>query len=162
MSARSTPPMKVRDARPDDAPQISELAMRSKAYWGYSPEFMEQCRGELEIDSARLGDAAFVYRVVESGDAMLGFHAIHILSPNKYELDGLFVEPEHIGHGVGRRLIEDALHILGNIGGGELLIQGDPNAERFYLAAGARQIGTRESGSVAGRQLPLFQIDISP
>lgn len=162
MSATGAATFELRDARADDARQISKLAMRSKAYWGYSPEFMEQCRGELEIDSARLGDATFVYRVVESADDMVGFHAIHILSPNKYELEGLFVEPEYIGHGVGRRLIEDALRILGNKGGGELLIQGDPNAERFYLAAGARQIGTRESGSVAGRHLPLFLIDISP
>ncbi len=36
--------------RPVDASEaaiISELAMRSKAHWGYSPEFVEACRAEL-------------------------------------------------------------------------------------------------------------------
>jgi GNAT superfamily N-acetyltransferase len=162
MSTKPAIALLIRDARPGDATRISELAMRSKAHWGYTADFMEQCRGELEIDSARLVEADFVYRVVELANTMVGFHAIHILSPGKYELEGLFVEPGHIGCGVGRCLIEDALQLIGNKGGGELLIQGDPHAERFYLAAGARQIGTRESGSVAGRHLPLFQIDISP
>ena len=40
------------------------------------------------------------------------------------------------------------------------MIQGDPNASKFYEAAGARLVGTRESGSVPGRDLPLYEIDI--
>lgn len=152
----------LRDARADEAAAISDLAMRSKAYWGYAPDFMAQCRGELEIDAARLSDAAFTYRVAERGGEPIGFHAIHDLAPGRFELEGLFVAPEYIGHGVGKVLIVDAVKIVRGRGGGEILIQGDPNAERFYLAAGARQIGTRESGSVAGRHLPLFQIDVAP
>lgn len=152
----------LRDARHDEAVIISEIAMRSKAYWGYSEDFMEQCRGELEIDAARLQDTAFTYRVAAKGEDVIGFHAIHDLAPSRFELEGLFVEPAHIGHGVGRALMNDALRIVGARGGGEIVIQGDPNAERFYKAAGARQIGTRESGSVVGRQLPLFQIDVAP
>jgi hypothetical protein len=48
--------------------------------------------------------------------------------------------------------------------GTALWIQGEPaHAERFYLAAGARKIGSQESWSVPGGSwLPLFEIVIRP
>lgn len=76
------------------------------------------------------------------------------------ELDSLFVEPEHIGKGFGRLLIEHAKSTAAKMGATRLIIQGDPNAERFYLAAGAFVTGTRESGSIPGRYLPTFAIDL--
>ena len=37
----------LRPARVDEAGLLSDLALRSKAHWGYSPEFIERCRTEL-------------------------------------------------------------------------------------------------------------------
>ena len=91
----------------------------------------------------------------------IGFYAMKNVSGNAYELEGLFVEPVHIGAGVGRSLVQHATELLSDLGAERLIIQGDPNAVRFYIAAGARQTGTRESGSIPGRHLPLFEIDIS-
>lgn len=151
----------LRDACPADAAAISDTAMQSKAYWGYSDEFMEQCRSELEVDAERLQDPAYQYRVAERDGDIVGFHAIADLAPGRFELEGLFVRPKFIGSGVGRALIKDAMRLVAERGGGQIIIQGDPNAERFYLAAGAKHAGTRESGSVAGRMLPLFQINVA-
>jgi len=39
-------------------------------------------------------------------------------------------------------------------------IQGDPNAESFYFAAGAIKKGNRESASIPWRYLPLFIIPL--
>ena len=36
-------PYTIRNARPQEAEWLSELAVRSKGYWGYSPEFLEAC-----------------------------------------------------------------------------------------------------------------------
>ncbi len=44
----------VRPARPGEAPRLSQLALRSKAYWGYDAEFLDRCRGELEVRSEQL------------------------------------------------------------------------------------------------------------
>lgn len=41
-----------------------------------------------------------------------------------------------------------------------MIIQDDPNAEAFYLAAGGVRTGDRESDSIPGRFLPLFVIDV--
>jgi len=42
-----------------------------------------------------------------------------------------------------------------------MVIQGDPHATRFYVAAGGVRSGTRPSGSIAGRTLPLFVIALA-
>ena len=39
----------IRTARPDDAEQLSILAQRSKAHWGYDEEFLSAFRSELTI-----------------------------------------------------------------------------------------------------------------
>jgi GNAT superfamily N-acetyltransferase len=76
------------------------------------------------------------------------------------ELDALFIEPEYIGKGIGRMLIEHAKEQAERLGVVKIVIQGDPNAEPFYIAIGALPCGTRESGSISGRQLPLFILEL--
>jgi len=44
----------VRPARPDEASTLSELAVRSKAWWGYDVAFLDRCRRELETIPGRL------------------------------------------------------------------------------------------------------------
>jgi len=44
--------------------------------------------------------------------------------------------------------------------GKTLVIQSDPNVEKFYRAAGGRSIEMRESASIPGRNLPLFIIEL--
>jgi hypothetical protein len=46
------------------------------------------------------------------------------------------------------------------LGGQVLTIQSDPNAERFYCVAGGVLSGTRESGSIRGGYLPVFEINL--
>ena len=38
-----------RSATAADAAELTDIAFRSKAYWGYSEEFMEACREELTL-----------------------------------------------------------------------------------------------------------------
>ena len=151
---------KIRAATAEDAAVLSAVAMRSKAYWGYSPAFMESCRSELTVSPEKILSGDCDYQVAIEGEIASGFYVLRMLSDIEFELEALFVEPERIGHGIGRLLIEHALRELARKDAETLLIQGDPNAASFYLAAGARHIGTRESGSIPGRLLPLYQIDL--
>ena len=139
---------------------MSDLAVRSKAHWKYSQSFIDSCRAELAVDPDRIGSADYQCFVAANGNVVMGFYTLENMSKGVYELEALFVEPEYIGTGVGQSLIQHAISLLTENGAERLVIQGDPNASRFYLAAGAQQIGTRESGSVPGRFLPLFQIEI--
>ena len=56
--------------------------------------------------------------------------------------------------------MESAKQEARGLGAECLIVQGDPNAESFYRAAGGICTGQSESGSVPGRFLPLFRIDL--
>ena len=141
---------------------LSGLALRSKAHWGYSQKFMQSCRDELRYSESQLLDSKYQFLLAERESSVAGFYALEQIAERHYELEALFIEPEHIGKGFGRQLIEHAIETVAARSGEVLRIQGDPHAERFYLAAGAKPVGTRESGSIPGRFLPLFEIRIRP
>jgi GNAT superfamily N-acetyltransferase len=147
----------IRPAKGDEAALLGDLALRSKAHWGYSDEFMEACTEELTYTREEV--AAGGFWVLEDDGEVRGFYALVKISPNALELAAMFVEPADIGRGYGRALMQHALaearttdHIE------RLVIQADPNACSFYESAGARLIGERASDSIAGRMLPLYEI----
>ena len=150
----------IRDAVPNEAASLSALALRSKAHWGYSREFIQSCENELTYEPSQLESSKSYFAVAQRGSDIVGFYSLEVLSARQFELVALFVEPKHIGTGVGRDLMRHALNAVAVRSGESLLIQGDPNAEKFYIAAGARRIGARESGSIPGRFLPLFEIPV--
>lgn len=132
--------------------------MRSKAYWGYTPEFIESCRAELTVEPGQMTSEEFDYVVAEAGESIVGYYAIEAISESSFELEALFVDPDHVRRGIGGTMIRHAIENISQKGGVTLLIQSDPDASGFYLSFGAQRIGTRESGSIPGRSLPLFQI----
>ncbi len=156
--SESTTSRPIRRARPDQAARLSDIAFRSKAFWGYSAEFMESCCEELTLseDDVRKNPTF----VAISNHEPVGFYALARLSASDVELGFLFVEPEAIGQGFGRELIEHAKRQALNRGYKTMVIPGDPNAERFYRMAGARLVGQTPSGSIPGRMLPLLHIDL--
>lgn len=147
---------KIRPADASEAEGLSALAMRSKARWGYSVEFMDACREELTYSADYIRKNPVF--VAESGAKIVGFYALERVSGSEAELTAMFVEPEHIGCGVGRALITHAKATARSQGIEAIIIQGDPNAVAFYQAAGGVSCGERESGSLPGRMLPLFRI----
>ena len=153
-------PADVRKAEAPEAERLSDLAMRSKALWGYTAEFMESCREELTVTADKILDERFDYRVAVLDDDVAGYYALESLSEKEFELEALFVEPSQIGKGLGRLLVEHAVDNVAGKGGDTLLIQGDPNATDFYSAIGAKHVGYRESDSIPGRVLPLYKIAI--
>lgn len=151
----------IRRAASDESELLTELSMRSKAYWGYDPAFIAACADELRIDASDLSDPSQVWRVAEADARITGVYGLVPVDDDIVELEALFVEPGDIGSGVGRRLVDDAVAVARRKGFSRILIQGDPNAEGFYLAVGAHRAGERESGSIPGRFLPLFEIDLA-
>ena len=144
----------VRRARADEAAFLSALAMRSKAHWGYSDEFLEIARPVLTFSEGDI-TANPVY-VLESSQGVIGmYRLLHALPQGT--LEDLWLDPIAIGSGLGRRLFDHALATAATLGMSSLLIESDPNAEGFYLAMGAARVGQR--ASAAGRLLPLLAIN---
>lgn len=157
-SLRPIPCPALRAAGPGDGPILSALAMRSKGVWGYSREFLEACRDELTYDDAYIRTHT-VY-VLESDGRVAGFYTRERQARYDVEPGGLFVEPEDTRRGYGRALMEHAMRQAEILGAKRLLIHGDPHAEKFYIAMGARAVGEVPSASIPGRTLPLFHLDL--
>jgi GNAT superfamily N-acetyltransferase len=154
------PEPEVRAASQGEAAAISSLAIRSKAHWGYSDEFLQACREELSYSDAQIASADYEFWVCEFEGDIVGFYAIDLFDSNEAELEALFVEPTMIGRGFGCALIEHAKDRVAALGIRQITIQGDPNAEAFYAAAGGVRDGERESESIPGRFLPIFKITL--
>ncbi len=154
----NTQKLQIRQALPSEVEHLSGLAFRSKSYWGYSDQFMQACLEELTIDEPYIeNNPTFV---IEAARNAVGFYSLEHISAAEVELSLLFVEPDFIGKGYGRKLMMHAQKEARHLGYNKMIIQGDPNAERFYRSAGGLLVGTRKSESIPNRELPIFCINL--
>jgi GNAT superfamily N-acetyltransferase len=146
----------IRPARSDEGPALTELALRAKSHWGYDAAFLESARAELTIDAETIRSSRMF--VLERERRVVGFHGL-VGEPPRGRLEWMFLEPDAIGHGLGRVLWNDALERAREAGFAELEIESDRFAESFYLAMGAVRIGATPS-PVDGADLPLLRIEL--
>ena len=81
-------------------------------------------------------------RVAEIAGDVVGFSALLPQSAGVWEVDGLFVEPQHWGVGIGRALMIDALDLARRDDVRVLEVTANPNAEGFYSKLGFVGTGT--------------------
>jgi GNAT superfamily N-acetyltransferase len=146
-----------RPARAHEAQQISELALRSKAHWGYSRAFLDACRDELTYTPEVCASGTIV--VAERAQRILGFYRLIPTVPVS-RLESLFVDPAAIGTGLGKALLERALAAAEAEGARAVTLEADPNAEPFYARHGAVVTGASPSASIPGRTLPRMRFDL--
>jgi GNAT superfamily N-acetyltransferase len=143
----------IRKARPGEAAQLTALALRSKAHWGYDEIFLDSVRQILTFSEADLANELVF--VLEVGEEPVGMYRL-IGRPPHGELADLWIEPGHVRRGLGRELFRHARDTAADHSFSTLLIESDPNAEGFYIAMGATRVGERRSPS--GRDLPLMEV----
>ena len=152
--------MRVRPARAEEALALTQLCIRSKAHWGYDPEFMRQAAKALTVTSAMI-DKSRVLVAEHRDSGLLGVVAIEPMQPEgRFDLALLFVEPSAFGKGVGRTLFDAMVRPAGNQGGRSLSILADPFAAPFYQRMGAIKLGEAPSDAIAGRFVPLLEYEI--
>lgn len=147
----------IRRALPHEAEQLSTLALRSKAHWGYDQAFLEACRAVLTLKPEFLL-SAFVFVIEDAQTSEIaGFYSLQKLNENTVELKHLFIEPHQIGQGYGKLLWQHAVNRAESTGFRELVIESDPFAEAFYLRMGASRTGAAPSSVLKGRMLPVLR-----
>lgn len=151
----------IRPVQSNDATALTQLALLSKAHWGYSAEFMAACHDELAVTAEKLAQTCYFFALAEYDTKPLGFYALECLNADLYEIEALFVSPEHMGSGVGRQLFDHACAYVRRQGGKKILIQSDPQAVGFYQAMGAElTTQQRESSSIPDRMLPVLLLKL--
>lgn len=147
-----TTPYLIRRARVDEAVALTALALRSKAHWGYAPDFIERCREALTVTEEMI--ASHDVFLAESDGQPLGFYVLKAGPGSDGILDFMFVDPPAIGQGVGGRLWHHAVRQAASRGYAALRIDADPHAEGFYRKMGAVRVGEVASTVDPDRMLP--------
>jgi GNAT superfamily N-acetyltransferase len=147
----------IRPARRDEAALLSDLAVRSKATWGYGEAFMHACEPLLRVTPHYIAEHPVF--VATAGERVLGFYS---LNDERYqlELDLLFVAPDALRGGVGSALCAHALETARAAGFTELFVESDPEAEGFYVRMSGVRVGTVQSTVEQGRELPVLRFDL--
>jgi GNAT superfamily N-acetyltransferase len=146
----------IRRARPDEAAHLHGLTGRSCLSWGYPPEFLDWEPQAIAVTTEFI-ERSIVWLLEEDG-RVLGYYALTGTSQD-LSLDKLFVEPDRIGTGCGKRLWQHAMETARSLGATELTFASDPNAALFYRAMGA--IFEREEPTTwPNWNLHMFRVDL--
>lgn len=143
-----------------DCDALSQLVFNSKASHGYSNDFMENCRHELIVTPLSLLNGPSRLSWINDRYEPVGFAQVVAKNTERCELEALFIDPKFQGQGLGQILFNWAISEARVLGYSHLIINSDPGAERFYLAAGAIRTGEIPSGSIPGRFLPQLSYDL--
>lgn len=147
----------IRPAQQNEAGVLHALTGRSALHWGYEPEFLDWEPEAIAVTPEFLANA--VAFVLEEDGTVVGYYAL-VGEPPDLSLDKLFVEPNRIGTGCGKRLWRHAVAIARELGARELAFAADPNAAPFYRAMGAEWV-REEATTRPGWNLQMFRFPIT-
>ncbi len=150
----------LRAALPADCPVLSDLALRSKASWGYDDAFIERCRPVLTVDPDHL--RTMVIRLVEQDDRILGFYGLIPDNPAEWEIEFLFVDPAAQALGLGKMLVSHAMTLAAARGAQRLSVISDPYAAPFYRRQGFEPLDFVPSDVDPDRPLPRLVASLDP
>ena len=136
---------------------LTEITKKSKAYWGYSDEQMENWSELLTITKNYI-EANNVYKLLVD-NLVVGYYSYIYLSEKEVKLDNLFV-PNYIGSGFGKLLMNNFLNRVKNSEVNKIILDSEPNAEKFYEHFGFIKVGQIET-SIKNRYLPIMELAIT-
>lgn len=124
----------IRPARAHERRALEELQLRASTHWPTYREHLAAHPDAVEIPAAQIDNG--LVRVAEQAGEVAGFAVLLRPVAGACELDGLFVEPSHMGAGVGRLLVADAARIAGAQGAERIDVIANPDAVGFYERLG--------------------------
>jgi GNAT superfamily N-acetyltransferase len=155
----------IRRAKKFEADELTRISFASKGYWGYPQAYFDIWLDELTIGSDYIRkNNVFVY---ESGEAIIGYYALvelegalevsGVIIKKGFWLEHMFLEPEHIGIGIGRSMFDHLHKYCRTNGIAEVGILADPNARGFYEKMGCEYVNEYPS-TIKDRTTPYLRL----
>lgn len=157
----------IRPAKQEEAEILTKISFESKGYWDYPPEYFEIWDNELTINPEYMeNNKVFVY---ELDGCIVGYYSIVEL-PEDIEVSGIkiekgfwlehmFLQPMHIGKGIGSRMFHHMRKKCKAEGINKLGILADPNSKGFYEKMGCEYLG-EFSSTIKNRTTPYLRLCI--
>lgn len=149
--------MTIEIANIDDNELLTEISKLSKSYWGYSEEQILNWSDLLTISKEYL-EKNNVFKLKHI-DKTIGYYSYFYQTETTIILDNLFIIPEYIGKGFGKFLMHDFLNRVNDFKPKRILLDSEPNAERFYTKFGFAKISEMET-SIKNRFLPVMELKL--
>jgi len=149
--------LKIVKANPEDDKILTEITKKSKAHWGYSDEQMEEWSQDLTISKDYIKKSE-VYKL-SLNDKIIAYYSYFNVNENTVKLDNLFVVPEEMGIGYGKMLMNDCINKTKKEKTAKIILEADPNAEKFYEGFGFLKISQIET-SIKNRFLPVMELKL--
>ena len=132
-------PFRIRGAKVEEIGALEHLQERASMMWDTDRPFLLANPGVivLPLEQVRAGQV----RVAVDEDLLLGFSAVLPLGPDAVELDGLFVDPDHMRGGIGAALVADVAATARAGGATRLEVTANTNALAFYEREGFVTVG---------------------
>lgn len=148
----------IRRVVPKEADALTQIALSAKAHWGYPDPWMEIWTSQLTF-SPEYFEENESWLCVDN-EKPIAFYTLQEKNAKAW-LENLWVLPEYIGKGVGKRLFRHATELARQRGYKILQLEADPNAVGFYEKMGMHKIGERHS-EIEGqpRVLPVMEIGL--
>ena len=140
----------------EDAEVLTEIAVKSKAYWGYENDQVESWREDLTV-TPKMFDESNIYKYIVDNQ-IGGFYILERANIRTSFLNFLFISPDYIKQGIGHQLLQHAIAYCKDGGSAILNVLSDPNAASFYAKYGFEVIDQRES-LIPGRFLPEMELE---
>lgn len=125
---------RIRHALPAETGALEDLQRRSSMIWAEYRDDLRRHPDAVEVPTEAVLEGRV--RVAVGDGRVLGFCTVVPLAEGIGDLDALFVEPESMGRGVGRRLLDDAVAIARGQGVRRLEVTANPRAVGFYEKVG--------------------------
>jgi N-acetylglutamate synthase-like GNAT family acetyltransferase len=148
---------RIERALTEDHLALTELTKKSKAFWKYDEQQMKEWTNCSITPEYILNNET--YKLVLH-DKIVGYYSLTKISPKTAMLDNLFVSPEFIRNGFGKRLVADVLKKAAESQYSSIIFHSDPYAELFYKNLGFIKTGEVPTAA-KDRFLPIMQIPIS-
>jgi ribosomal protein S18 acetylase RimI-like enzyme len=146
----------IQRATPEQADELSQIALAAKAHWGYPARWLEIWKPQLTFRPEYFEESEGWVAVLE--ETPIGFCTLQDEN-GKAWIENLWVLPAYIGKGIGRILFLHAAELFRRRGYKTLQLQADPNAVGFYEKMGMYKVGEQHS-EVDGqpRLLPIMEM----
>src|SRR5215212_8551721 len=129
-------------AKPEQAEALTQVALAAKRHWGYPERWMEIWKPQLTFSPEYFEQNE--NWVAEINDTPVAFCTVLERDGSAW-MENLWVTPDVLGKGIGKRLFLHAVEVSCQRGYKRLQLEADPHGVGFYEKMGMRQIGERHS-----------------
>jgi predicted N-acetyltransferase YhbS len=133
----------IRPAEPAEREALENLQRRSSMH---QPMYRAQLAAHpdaIQLPASQISSG--LVRVAERDGAVVGFAVLLEAAAGACELDGLFVDPDSMRSGIGRRLVDDARQVARACGATRIDVVANPQAVAFYEVVGFMPAGSADT-----------------